>query len=247
MRVVVRVLGPLEVECAGRPVPIGAAKERLLVVVLALNAGRVVPVERLVDAVWGEDPPESAALTVRGLVSRLRKTLTAAGCPDVITTRSPGYLLATNAVEVDVHRFQALAADGRARLGAGSAADAAAMLREALALWRGDQLAESAAPGLTGEAARLAEARLAALEARIDADLATGRQAELVGELEGLCQAHRLRERLWGQRMLALYRCGRQADALAAYQQLRTVRLAHLHIRRHDPLGGLLHEYENAA
>jgi DNA-binding SARP family transcriptional activator/tetratricopeptide (TPR) repeat protein len=222
MRVVVRLLGPLEVECAGWPVPIGAAKERLVVAVLALNAGRVVPVERLVDAVWGEDPPESAALTVRGLVSRLRKTLAAAGCPEVITTRSPGYLLAADAVEVDVDRFQALAADGRARLAAGAAGQAAATLRDALALWRGDRLAESDGLRLCGEAARLAEARLATLEVRIDADLATGRHAELVSELEELCQAHQVRERLWGQRMLALYRCGRQADALAAYRQLRT-------------------------
>jgi len=220
--VAVRLLGPLEVQCAGLPVAISAAKERLVLVLLALNAGRVVPVERLVDTVWGEDPPESATLTVRVLVSRLRKTLGAAGYPEVIRTRSPGYVLAADMVDVDVHRFQALAADGSARLAAGSADTAAAALRAALEVWHGDQLAESDGTRLAGEAARLTEARLAVLEARIDADLACGRHTELVSELEELCRRHRLRERLWSQRMLALYRCGRQADALAAYQQLHT-------------------------
>jgi DNA-binding SARP family transcriptional activator len=222
MRLVVRLLGPLEVECADRPVRIGAAKERLILVLLALNTQRVVSTERLIDALWGEDPPESASVSLRVLISRLRKSLAAAGCGDAIHARSSGYVLASGDVDVDVDRFEALAARGTAQLAAGSARAAAVTLRAALALWRGDRLAESSETRLGGEAARLAEARLAAVEARVDADLACGRHAELVGELEELCRAHRLRERLWAQRMLALYRCGRQADALAAGQQLRT-------------------------
>ncbi|MGR6966289.1 FxSxx-COOH system tetratricopeptide repeat protein [Geodermatophilus sp. URMC 61] len=223
VRLVVHLLGPLEVACGDRPVRIGAAKERLLLVLLALNAGRVVTAERLVDALWGEEPPESAGVSLRVLMSRLRKSLAAAGCDAAIRARPPGYVLAGEGVDVDVDRFQALAARGSAQLSAGSARAAAATLRAALALWRGDRLAESSETRLGGEAARLAEARLAAVEARVEADLACGRHAELVGELEELCRAHPLRERLWAQRMLALYRCGRQADALAAGQQLRTI------------------------
>ncbi|MGY1672958.1 FxSxx-COOH system tetratricopeptide repeat protein [Geodermatophilus sp. SYSU D00710] len=223
MRLVVRLLGPLEVECGDRPVRIGAAKERLILVLLALDAGRVVAAERLIDALWGEDPPESAGVSLRVLISRLRKGLAAAGCDHAILARSPGYVLAGDEVDVDVDRFAALAARGSAQLAAGSARAAAAALRAALALWRGDRLAEASETRLVGEAARLAEARLAAVEARVEADLACGRHAELVGELEQLCRANRLRERLWAQRMLALYRCGRQADALAAGQQLRMI------------------------
>jgi DNA-binding SARP family transcriptional activator len=226
MRLVVRLLGPLEVECVDRQVKIGAAKERLILVLLALNAQRVVSTERLIDALWGENPPESAGVSLRVLISRLRKNLAAAaaaGCDDAIHARSPGYVLAGDDVDVDVDRFEALAARGTAQLAAGSARAAAATLRAAVALWRSDRLAESTEERLGGEAARLTEVRLAAVEARIDADLACGRHAELVGELEELCRAHRLRERLWAQRMLALYRCGRQGDALAAGQQLRTI------------------------
>ena len=222
MRVMVRLLGPLEVHSDGQPVRISAAKERLVVVLLALDAGRVVPIGRLVDAVWGNDPPESATTSVRVLVSRLRKALAEAGCGDVIRTQSPGYLLAPELVDVDVDRFEALASQGRAQLAVGEADEAVVTLREALAIWRGDQLAESGCPELAGSAARLMEARLAALEACIEAELAGGRHSDVVGELEQSCRRHPLRERLWGQWILTLYRCGRQADALAAYQLLRT-------------------------
>ena len=126
VRLVVRLLGPLEVACGDRPVRIGAAKERLLLVLLALNAGRVVAAERLIDALWGEDPPESAGVSLRVLISRLRKSLAAAGCDHVIHARPPGYVLVGDAVDVDVDRFQALAARGTAQLAAGSARAAAA-------------------------------------------------------------------------------------------------------------------------
>src|SRR5215211_2009431 len=154
MRLVLRLLGPLEVECGDRPVRIGAAKERLLLVQLALNAQRVVSAERLIDALWGENPPESAGVSLRVLISRLRKSLAAAGCDDAIHARLPGYVLASGDVDVDVDRFQALAARGTAQLAAGSARTAAATLRTALALWRGDRLAESSETRLGGEAAR---------------------------------------------------------------------------------------------
>jgi DNA-binding SARP family transcriptional activator len=222
MRVDIRLLGPLEVRHAGSVVSLSAPKERVLLVLLALNLGRVVAIEELVDVLWGEDPPESAAPSVRVLISRLRKTLAAAGCPDVIHTRSPGYVLADDRVFVDVNRFENLVGQGRSQLAAGAARDASETLEQALGLWHGERLAESATEGLMGEAARLAERRLATLEARIDAQLADGRHAELVAELENLCRRHPLRERFWAQRMLALYRCGRQADALTAYHQLRT-------------------------
>src|SRR4051812_29618308 len=234
--------GPLEVECGCRQVRIGAAKERLILVLLALNAQRVVSAERLIDALWGEDPPESAGVSLRVLISRLRKSLAAAGCGDAIHARSPGYVLAGDEVDVDVGCFEALAGRGSAQLAAGSARAAAVTLRTALALWRGDRLAESSETRLGGEAARLAEARLAAVEARVDTDLSCGRHAELVGELEELCRAHRLRERLWAQRMLALYRCSRQADALAAGQQLRTILAEELGL---DP-GSELRQLETA-
>src|SRR3954469_13103419 len=132
VRLVVRLLGPLEVACGDRPVGIGAAKERLLLVLLALNAPRVVATERLVDALWGEDPPESAGVSLRVLISRLRKALAAAGCDQASPARPPGDLRAGDGVDVDVDRFQALAARGSAQLAAGSARAAAATLRAAL-------------------------------------------------------------------------------------------------------------------
>src|SRR3954447_10230912 len=129
MQLVVRLLGPLEVECGDRPVRIGAAKERLILVLLALNARRVVSAERLIDALWGEAPPDSAGVSLRVLISRLRNRLAVAGCADTIRARPPGYVLAGDGVDVDVDRFQALAARGSAQLAAGSARTAGATLR----------------------------------------------------------------------------------------------------------------------
>ncbi|MEU4420228.1 BTAD domain-containing putative transcriptional regulator [Actinoplanes sp. NPDC024001] len=222
MPLVVRLLGPLELEFDSRPVPISAAKERVIVTVLALSPGRVVSTTDLVAALWADDPPESAGVSVRVLVSRLRKTLAAAGCGTVIVTRPPGYLLVADEVDVDHDRFRALAADGRERLAAGAPAEAAAALSAALALWRGPRLAESDDGRLAGEAVRLAEDRMTTTESWVDAELACGRHAGLIGELDRLCRESPLRESLWGRRMLALYRCGRQADALAVYQELRS-------------------------
>ena len=205
-----RILGPLEVEDDGRSLKVAGAKQRGLLALLLLHANEAVPRERLIDELWGEDPPETAATAIQVHVSQLRKSLGR----DAIVTQSRGYLLRVGEGELDLDRFETAVARARDE----PPAEAADVLREALALWRGPPLAELDAPFARAERARLEEQRLAALEQRIDADLELGRQAQLVPELEGLVRGHPLRERLRGQLMLALYRCGRQADALAVYQ-----------------------------
>lgn len=217
-----RILGSLEVACDGQLVTVKPAQARALLALLLLEPGRVVSADRLVDELWGDRPPASAAASLRVLVSRLRETLAAAGLPKAIATRSPGYALEIDPGQVDVRRFETLLARGHEALTAGEAQLAAATLRDALALWRGSALADVAdSPAAAAEAARLNEARLLALEARIDADLACARHTTVIAELESLVRAHPLRERLWAARILALYRCGRQADALAAFIELR--------------------------
>jgi DNA-binding SARP family transcriptional activator len=223
-----RVLGPFDVVVGGRSLPLGGPKQRVVLASLALRPNEVVPVEAIVEAVWGDAPPASSLPVVRTYISRLRRVLgtgspaAASGAAVHVASRPPGYVLETDAEQVDAHRFEALVARARGELDAGDHAAAAATLRRALGLWRGDVLT-----GLTtghrvqAAAARLGAMRLAALEDRIDADLALGRHAALVGELEELTTQHPFRERMWGQLVLALYRSGRQADALAAYRSLR--------------------------
>src|SRR5215207_2966874 len=214
-----RILGPLEVRADGRAVALGGAKPRALLAVLLLHANQPVSAERLALALWGEDAPAGAVKTVQVHVSRLRKAL---GDPRVLTTAAGGYRLRVRPGELDAERFERLAADGRALLIDGRADEAAAALREALALWRGPPLSDlAAAPFAPAEITRLEEQRLAAVEARVEADLAAGRHAELVAELRRLTDEHPFRERLAAQRMLALYRCGRQAEALEVYRETR--------------------------
>src|SRR5215831_12025632 len=202
-----RVLGPLEVVVEGQPVALGGARQRALLAILLTRANEVVSTDRLIDELWGERLPRAAANTVQYYVSQLRKALGS----DRIVTQPPGYRIRVEPGELDLERFEALVESG----GAGE-------LREALRLWRGQALAEFVDETFAQpEIKRLEELRLAALEKRIDADLALGRHAELVGELEALVGWHPLRERLRQQLMLALYRSGRQADALAAYQSAR--------------------------
>jgi DNA-binding SARP family transcriptional activator/class 3 adenylate cyclase len=222
-----RILGPLEVlDAQGRPLALGGPKQRALLAVLLLHAGQVVAVERLIDELWGQDPPDTAAHSLQVYVANLRKVLEpgrprrAAG--GVLQTRPPGYLVDLGPEELDLARFERLAGEGRAALAAGDPAQAARLLGDAVRLWRGPALADvSLAAGGRGEVVRLEERRLAALEDRIEAELALGRHRELVGELQALVAAQPLRERPWGQLMVALYRSGRQADALAAYRQTR--------------------------
>jgi DNA-binding SARP family transcriptional activator len=211
-----RVLGPLEVVEHGQPLALGGPKQRALLAILVLRRGDVVSADRLIDLLWGERPPATAAKTLQGYVSHLRKALG----DGVLLTRSGGYLLAAKPEQVDAERFEAAVADARDALAVGDAARARELLVSALALWRGEPLADLAYERFAGgEVARLEEARLAALEDRIEADLALGRHRTVVGELEALVVDHPNSERLLGQLMLALYRSGRQVEALDAYRR----------------------------
>ncbi|MDX6567478.1 MAG: hypothetical protein QOH15_56, partial [Gaiellales bacterium] len=214
------VLGPLAVWHDGRRVPLGSRKQRAVLAILMLRANEVVTPDALIDELWGGQAPASAAHTLQVYVSRLRAALRASGAPDdVLVTRSSGYMLRIGFGELDLDRFDRLAAEGRRALEAGSAERAAEKLATALELWKGPAFADLAfEPFVQVDGERLAERRLVALEDRIDADLALGRHRDLAAELGSLVARYPLRERLRGQLMLALYRAGRQADALATYR-----------------------------
>jgi DNA-binding SARP family transcriptional activator/WD40 repeat protein len=219
-----RILGPFEVWSDQRRLLLGGSKQRMLLAVLLLHRNEVVSIDRLVDELWTGLPPASAVKVVQVYVSRLRKVLGGRHTPteaeDVLVTRAPGYLLRVGRDELDADRFERLVEEGRRLLGAGSPRLATRTLLEALALWRGPPLADFAHESFAQpEIRRLEEAHLSALADRIDADLALGRHEELVGELEAIVAENPLRERLRGQLMLALYRAGRQADALEVYRQ----------------------------
>ena len=220
------ILGPLEVSRSGRVVPLGGPRQRAVLALLLLESNRVVSMDRLAEDVWGGHPPEGWVTTLQTYVFHLRQALEpdrargAAG--DVLVTRDRGYVLRVNREHLDATLFQGGFTSGRAALEAGRYTEAAETLRQALDLWRGPVLADLADYACTRpEAARLEELRLAALEARIDADLALGRHDALIAELEQVVAGHPLPERLHGQLMLALYRCSRQADALTAYRRVR--------------------------
>ncbi len=228
----IRILGPLEVSEDGRVVEVGAGRQRALLALLALHACEIVATDRLIEGLWGGSPPPTAAKALQNLVSQLRRSLGA----DSIATRPPGYSLRLDADDLDAKRFERLAAEGH-RLLEEDPGRAGQTLREALALWRGRALADFAYEDFAqSEIARLDELRLAATEDRIDADLALGRASELVPELEPLVSTHPLRERLRGQLMLALYRSGRQADALEAYRSGRRLLDAELGLKPGDEL-----------
>jgi DNA-binding SARP family transcriptional activator len=202
----------------GCEVSLGGRTPRALLAVLLLHPNEVVSTDRLMDELWGEDSPERASATLRVNVSRLRKALP----QDVLTTRSPGYVIRVEPDELDLHRFERLVDEGRGLLARGLAADASERLHEALGLWRGPALADFGYESFAQTAiARLEEIRLAAVELRIEADLALRRHHELVGELEALVAEHPLREDLRGYLMTALYRSGRQSEALDAYKDAR--------------------------
>ena len=209
-----RVLGPLEVAAEGRVVALDAAKPRALLAILLLHANEPVGSERLIEDLWAGHPPATAAKVLQTYVSQLRKALDS----DVIVTRPPGYELRVEPDSLDLHRFERLVTEAREA----EPPAAAQSLSEALALWRGPaRRVRLRALGAGSRSARLEELHLSALQDRIDADLALGRHGELVGELERLVAEHPLAERLRGQLMLALYRSGRQAEALAAYRSAR--------------------------
>lgn len=213
-----RVLGPVEAVVDGRPVPLPAAKPRALLAILLLSRNRVVPVHELIAELWGDEPPDTAAKALQVYVSQLRKAIGA----DRVLTKPPGYSVRVEDGELDLDRFEQLVREGRELLGAGNAKDAVQRLEQALELWRGPGLAEFGSEPFARDAgARLEDSRLAALEERIEADLGLGRHTRLVSELEELVARHPLRERLRGQLMLALYRSGRQAEALDVYRRTR--------------------------
>ena len=233
-----RLLGPTEVLRDGVSVRFRGNRELALVALLAIEANRVVSSERLVEELWGGAAPDGALRTLRVYVSRIRQAFEE--CGDLLVTRPAGYLLQATPDMIDANRFEALVREGREESTAGHHQRAADILRAALALWRGPALAGMAdAPHAAAEAARLEEARLVALEDRIGADLACGRHGEVVSELDALTRAHPFRERLWGQRITALYRAGRQADALRAYQELRRTLGEQLGIDPSPELAGL--------
>jgi DNA-binding SARP family transcriptional activator/tetratricopeptide (TPR) repeat protein len=216
----VRLLGPLEVTEGGRPIACGGARQGAVLALLVLHANAVVPSERLLVELWGQEAPPSAANALQAAVSRLRRALPRGR----LVTRAPGYLFRASPDELDLDRFERLLARGRQALASGAAAEAARTLRQALSVWRGPALADFRyEPFAQAEIARLEELRLVCLEERIEADLAIGAGSELVGELQRLVTEQPLRERPRSQLMLALYRSGRQAEALAAYREFRSL------------------------
>ncbi|MDJ0347300.1 AfsR/SARP family transcriptional regulator [Streptomyces sp. H10-C2] len=222
-----RVLGPFEAAANGRTVDLGGPQLRGVLARLAVVPGRTVSVGTLVAELWGERPPEDAHRTVRTYVSRLRAALrraAGAGAQELLVTRPPGYLLRMDPAMVDAVRFDRLAALGREALEAQQPQLAVQRLTTALGLWRGDAFAEFGhLPAIAAEATQLERSRLSAVEARIEAALVLGLDAQVAIELEGLVRTHPTRELLWGQLMTALYRSGRQAEALAAFRTARAV------------------------
>jgi DNA-binding SARP family transcriptional activator/class 3 adenylate cyclase len=217
-----RVLGPLEVVDETRVLPLGGLKQRGVLALLLLERNRVVPRDRIVDALWGESPPASAANSVQVYVSKLRRLLDRANGESALVTAPPGYLLRIAPGTLDAEEFEQLLDDGRSALRAESFADAETSLARALALWRGPALADLASePFVQSEIARLDRLRLEALEARFEAMLAMGRENEAVSELQTLVGLYPLDERLRAQLMIALYRSGRHADALETYRKFR--------------------------
>jgi WD40 repeat protein/DNA-binding SARP family transcriptional activator len=237
------VLGPVEVSGESGPVPLGGPKQRIVLAHLVLGANQVVSAEHLIDALWGKDLPEDPKATLRVYVSRIRSALGL----DAVEARAPGYLLKAERDEVDALRFEELLDQARSNGNEPRAIDR--LLGEALALWRGPAFADlTSEPSLAGEIARLEELRLQAIEEKVAAELELGHHVDVVAELEPLTRAHPLRERLWGELMLALYRSDRQGEALAAFSRARNflseelgidpsqdLRVLHQRILRQDP------------
>ena len=234
-----RILGQLEVDDDGSPVELGGARQRVLLTLLLLRRGEVVPADQLIDEMYGGRPPPSAAKSLQAHVSRLRKALPEGR----LVTRGPGYLLQASAEEVDADRFSQRFESGRSALRTGDVGGAERDLSEALAMWRGPALADMVYEEFAqAEIGRLEELRLACFEDLTEARLAAGRDGDLVSDLERLVEEHPMRERLRGQLMLALYRSGRQADALATYQAARRALVDELGI---EP-GRVLQDLERA-
>jgi DNA-binding SARP family transcriptional activator len=226
-----RILGPLEVSHDGHDVALGGAKQRALLALLLRQRNEVVPIDRLVEDLWAGQPPAGAAKTLQVHVSRLRRTLQSGADEEVLLTRGRGYVIVLGHDDLDLERFERLLDKGRRALAASDPGQASERLREGLALWRGPPLSDFTYEAWAqNDIARLEQLRLSALEERLEADLALGRHADVVAELESLVREHPVRERLRGQLMLALYRAGRQADALEVYRVGRSVLVEELGI-----------------
>jgi YVTN family beta-propeller protein len=244
-----RLLGPVDVSNGAGLLRLGGPKQRALLADLALNAGTIVSTARLIEDLWGNDPPPTAGHTVEAYISRIRRILRDGSTREVLVSKPPGYLLDVGHDRVDAFRFEELVEKGTEAAGRGDDSKASAVLRDALGLWRGDALADVCEmPFARVAARRLAERRLVALERRIESDLRLGRAQQLVAELEALAAAHPYHEPFHQQLMLALYRSGRQTDALAAFRRARALLVGELGIEpgpelrkleqailRHDP------------
>jgi DNA-binding SARP family transcriptional activator len=232
-----RLLGPLEVERDGEVLNLGGRRQRAVLALLVLHVGEVVSTDRIVDEIWAEDPPPSATRTVHSYVSRLRGILRGAAGEDVLIRREPGYILSVDPTAVDVVQFERQVDAAALALDAGDPASADGELQDALGLWRGEALADFAYESFAStESQRLDGRRLEAVELRLDCDLALGRHARAVTELESLVAIHPRRERFWAQLMVALYRSGRQSDALAAFGRVRHVLVDELGVEPGDEL-----------
>lgn len=221
----IEVLGPIEVTEPGRVIRLAGQRQRALLAALALDHNRVVPVTRLVDVLWGFDPPATARAKVQAHVSALRQALGTAG---VIETRPPGYLLSGHGSDVDLAEFEALRTGAAAACDAGEWAVASGRYAAALALWRGPACADVTSPAIRSAAAALEERRLFAVEAKAEADLVLGRCEAVAADLATPLAQHPLRERLRALAMQALYRLGCRADALSLYREGRQVMIAEL-------------------
>jgi DNA-binding SARP family transcriptional activator len=241
-----RILGSLDALDQGRVVILGGGKQRALLALFLLHANKTLSTDRLIDELWGESPPATAAKTIQVYISRLRKALAGGedeGSACAIVTRKRGYELELDPESLDAHRFERLVAEGRNELAAGRPEGAVQVLEEAMSLWRGPPLADLAyEPFAQREIARLQDLRVAALEQLVEAKLALGAHGEVVGQLEALIAEHPYREGLRAQLMLALYRSDRQAEALQAYQDARRTLVEELGI---EP-GERLRELERA-
>jgi DNA-binding SARP family transcriptional activator/tetratricopeptide (TPR) repeat protein len=220
------VLGPLEARRGERHLKLGSIKHRMVLAKLLLHANQVISTDELIDTVWGERPPPTVRQSLQNHVAALRRVIEQAGTPlgqpRTLLTRDPGYVLQVDPDQVDLHRFRRLVDEGRAALEGGAPCKAGKLLHQAVSLWRGPVLTDVVAAGASWpELAGIDELEISAVETRIEADLVAGRHAELIGELEAVIRRHPLREHLHGQLMLALYRSGRQADALGAYRNAR--------------------------
>ncbi len=231
-----RILGPLELGHDTQGIPLAAARERIVMAMLLLEAGHVLPIDRLIEGVWGDDPPTTARGQIQNCVSTLRRRILAVEGSDLILTRAPGYLLRFDGSTLDLHLFEQKVAEGRALAAAGDASGAARRLRGALTLWRGAALADVDSRLVQLGVTRLNEQRVAVLGECLDSELAAGADLELVGELVELVEAHPLHERFKALLMKALYRGGRQAEALEVYRRAREVLLDELGVEPGEEL-----------